>query len=303
MTKWDLSEGPLQQGKVAIVTGANTGLGYETALGLASKEMTVILACRNMKKAEIARSKIIEDYSKAEIVCMELDLSKLKSVRSFVWTFLNKFQQLDLLINNAGIMIPPYSLTEDGFESQMGANYFGHFLLTQLLLDTIMKTSGSRIVSLSSLAHKRGNINFDDLQLETKYSAFAAYAQSKLACLIFAIELQRRLEKAESKTISLAAHPGISDTELSRYLPKWSMLILPIMGPFISHKPDKGALPTLRAALDPSALGGDYYGPNGKREYKGAPVKVKARRKVHDRALAQQLWAVSEELTNCKYDL
>lgn len=300
---WKLSEAPSQKGKIAVITGANTGLGFETALALAGKNCKVILACRNMEKAAKAEAKILQKFPNAETECRQLDLSKLSAVRDFATHFLKDYSQLDLLINNAGIMIPPFSLTEDGFESQMAANYFGHFLLTELLLKTIMNTPNSRIISLSSIAHKRGKIQFEDLQYEKEYSAMGAYAQSKLACLIFAIELQRKLEKAGSKTISLAAHPGISTTELSRHLPAWSMLLYPIMVLLITHNPAKGALPTLRAALDHSAAGGDYFGPNGKREYRGKPVKVKARRKAQDEALAKKLWTVSEELTGCKYEI
>lgn len=294
---WSLKNVPSQQGKIAIVTGANVGLGYETALALAGKDMKVILACRNMTKAENAKNLILQQYAHADIECMELDLSSLAAVHSFADSYQKKYETLDLLVNNAGIMVPPFSLTVDGFESQMAANYFGHFLLTQLLLNTITNTPNARVVSLSSLAHTRGKIDFDDLQSEKKYSAFKAYAQSKLACLIFAIELQRRFEKARSSAISVAAHPGISDTELSRYLPKWSMLILPFFAPFISHKPAKGALPTLRACLDMEVKGGEYYGPGGNKEYKGPPVKVKPRKMAMDPALGARLWQVSEELT------
>lgn len=300
---WDMAKVSSQKGKIAIVTGANTGLGYETALALAGKGMKVILACRNIEKAEKAKEKIEQKYPIAALECRQIDLSRLNSVRSFAANFSKDYHQLDLLINNAGIMIPPFSLTEDGFESQMGANYFGHFVLTQNLLTVLLKTSNSRIISLSSIAHKQGNIQFKDLQFEKKYDAIKAYAQSKLACLIFAIELQRRLAKAGSSTISLAAHPGISDTELMRYLPTWSMLLVPILSAFVAHKPDKGALPTLRAALDETAKGGDFYGPNGRREFNGSPVKVKARRKAKEEKLAKRLWAISEELTACTYNL
>ena len=300
---WDVTQIPTQKGKVAIVTGANTGLGYETALALAEKEATVILACRNMEKAAKAKANILEKYPNATLECREIDLSKLKSVRAFAANFIKDYSSLHLLINNAGIMMPPFSKTEDGFESQLAANYLGHFLLTERLLETIMKTKDSRIISLSSIAHKRGIIQFKDLNYEQQYSKMGAYSQSKLACLIFAIELQRRLEKAGSSTISLAAHPGISDTELSRHLPKWSMFILPIMAPFFSHKPARGALPILRAALDENVKGGEYYGPKHKKEYKGPPVKVKPRRTAMDEELAKKLWLVSEELTNCKYNL
>lgn len=298
---WSMNNIPSQKGRIAVVTGANTGLGFETALALAGKEMEVILACRNLVKANSAKAKILASHPNASVNCLEIDLGDLSSVKTFSQSFLQKYDQLDLLINNAGIMMPPFNLTRDGFESQMAANYFGHFLLTQLLVNTIMKTPDSRIISLSSIAHKRGAIQFEDLQFEKKYSAMGAYSQSKLACLIFAIELQRRLEKINSSTLSLAAHPGISDTELSRYLPTWAMMILPMFAPFMSHKPPKGALPTLRAALDKNAKGGEYYGPAGRREYKGPPIKVKSRRLAQNEELGKKLWEVSEQLTNAKY--
>ncbi len=302
-SEWNLAKAAAQQGKVAIVTGANTGLGYETSLGLAEKGMKVVMACRNMQKANRAKEKIKDKYPFSDLECRQLDLSKLKSVRSFVKDFVKDYQSLDVLINNAGIMIPPFSLTEDGFESQMAANYFGHFVLTQGLSKLLLKSDKSRIISLSSIAHKQGKIRFDNLHSEKKYDAMAAYSQSKLACLIFAIELQRKLEQADSKTISLAAHPGVSNTELMRYLPRWSKLIAPILSPFISHNPKKGALPTLRAALDDSANGGDYYGPNGRRELKGKPIKIKPRRKALDVELANELWKKTEELTDCTFSI
>lgn len=306
MTKstWSLNNTPLQKGRIAIVTGANTGLGFETALALASKNMEVVLACRNMEKAHAAKLKILQKFSNARVECLQIDLSSLQSVRDFAGIFLERYERLDLLINNAGIMIPPFSLTKDGFESQMAANYFGHFLLTSLLLPTIMNTPHSRIVSLSSIAHKSGKINFDDLQSKKKYSAIQAYAQSKLACLMFAYELQRRLEKSGSDTISVAAHPGISDTELSRHIPQLAaMLMMPVFTLFFTHKPDKGALPTLRAALDENVEGGDYFGPDGWREFKGQPVKVRSTRRSRNEETAKKLWEVSLELTGAEFGL
>ncbi|MCL4131139.1 UNVERIFIED_CONTAM: hypothetical protein GTU68_051550, partial [Idotea baltica] len=180
--------------------------------------MAVIMACRNLKKAETAKQQILEKAPNAQVETMEIDLSSLKSVRAFAAAFLKKHKTLDLLINNAGVMIPPYSKTEDGFELQMGANYFGHFLLTGLLLEAIENTPNSRIVSLSSIAHKSGKINFDDLQSEENYSKMEAYSQSKLACLMFAFELQKRLDAKGSKTLSVAAHPGVSNTNLSQHI-------------------------------------------------------------------------------------
>lgn len=295
---WNISKAPSQKGKIAIVTGANAGLGFETALALAQKEATVILACRNKSKAEQAKTDILKKVPNGDLEVMEIDLSKLKSVRNFATAFLKKYDSLHLLINNAGVMIPPYEKTEDGFELQMGANYFGHFLLTGLLLDTIIKTSASRIVSLSSLAHKKGDIYFDDLHSEKEYVKMKAYQQSKLACLIFAFELQRRLDKAGSSTLSVAAHPGISDTELGKHIPKLMYFLFRPIASFYIQKPEYGALPTLMAALDTNVKGGDYYGPTGNsKETKGPPGLARSKSKARNEELAKRLWAVSEELT------
>lgn len=293
---------PNQEGKIIIVTGANTGLGYETSLELARKGALVVMACRNLEKANKAKSQISETIPEAKLDALQIDLSSLKSVRSFAKSFLSKYDRLDLLINNAGVMMPPYSKTEDGFELQLGANYLGHFLLTRLLLDTIVKTKDSRIVTLSSLVHKNAEINFDDLQSELKYSASAAYGQSKLACLVFNYELQRRLEEnAFTNTISTAAHPGIATTELSRHMPKLLYFALRYtIAPFITHAPSEGAKPTLMAAMG-KAHGGDYFGPTGIGEMKGKPDLAKSTAESRDPKLAQKLWAVSEELVGEKF--
>lgn len=293
---------PNQEGTIIIVTGANTGLGYETSLELARKGALVVMACRNLEKATKAKSQILETVPKAKLDVLEIDLSSLKSVRSFAEAFLAKYNRLDLLINNAGVMMPPYSKTEDGFELQLGANYLGHFLLTRLLLDTIVKTEDSRIVTLSSLVHKNATINFDDLQSEEKYSASAAYGQSKLACLVFNYELQRRLEEnGHTNTISTAAHPGIATTELSRHMPKPLYLVLRYtIAPFITHAPSEGAKPTLMAAMG-NAHGGDYFGPTGIGEMKGKPGRAKSTEESRDPKMAQKLWTVSEELVGEKF--
>lgn len=292
---------PSQKGRLAIVTGANTGLGFETTLALASKEMKVIMACRSEARAEKAKQQIIEKVPFADLEIMIINLSSLSSVRDFAKHFLRKYEKLDLLINNAGIMVPPYSKTEDGFESQMGANYFGHFLLTGLLMDVIKKTEGSRIVSLSSIAHKNGKINFEDLHWEKEYSAMSAYRQSKLACLIFAGELQRRFEKSGVNTLSVAAHPGVSLTELVRHIPKWLYFPLQPLVSLFTHSPDKGALPTLYAALGAGVSGGDYFGPQGFAEMTGKPGRAKSTPVSHDREIAKQLWDLSEKLTGITY--
>lgn len=294
---------PSQKGQIAVVTGANTGLGYETALALAQKEAKVILACRNTTKAENAKSKMLQTAPDADIEVLQLDLSKLSSVRAAAKSYQSKYNRLDLLINNAGVMMPPYTLTEDGFELQFGVNHLGHFLFTGLLLDMILKTPNARIVSLSSIAHKSGIINFDDLQSEKKYSASKAYGQSKLACLMFAYELQRKLEKAGyQSTISVAAHPGVSPTELIRHMPKWLVSILSAtIGRLVTHPPEEGAKPTLMAALDSNVDGGNYFGPTGFNEMKGDAGKVDSTDLSKDKAVAEQLWTVSEELVGFEY--
>jgi len=292
---------PKQKGKIAIVTGANSGLGFETTLALAKKEATIIMACRNMEKAETAKKQLLEKVPTADLHLMEIDLSKLDSVRSFTKSYLKEFNQLNLLINNAGVMMPPYEKTEDDFELQFEANYLGHFLLTALLIDSLLKTPNSRIVSLSSIAHKSAEINFDDLQSENSYSKSKAYGQSKLACLIFAYELQRRLKKRNSGTISVAAHPGVSNTELARHLPKFFTYILgPILLPLFTHEPPNAAKPQINAAINKGVKGGDYFGPTGFYEMKGGVGKVGSTTISKDEEIAKKLWKVSEKLCNTK---
>lgn len=292
---------PSQQGRVAIVTGANAGLGYETALELARKDMKVVLACRNPEKAEAARGKLLEAAPGAELDMRPLDLGSLADVRRFAADFRNRYASLDILVNNAGLMVPPYSLTEDGFESQFGVNYLGHYLLTSLLLDLMPDTPDSRIVTLSSIAHRFGRINFDDLQWEKKYSKWPAYGQSKLACLMFAVELQRWLENNGSKVLSVAAHPGSSRTELQRNLGILNDLFHTIKPPVLSQSAAKGALPTLLAALGPNVKGGEYYGPGGFLEFTGEPEHARKSKTLSDTRTAARLWEVSGQLTGARY--
>ena len=293
-----ISSLPQQAGRVFIVTGANTGLGYETTLMLAKKGAKVVMACRNLSKANEAKANIVKEVPNATLEVLQIDLSSLNSVRNFA----KAFQAKDVLVNNAGVMMPPYTKTEDGFELQLGANFLGHFLLTGLLLETILKTPNSRVVTLSSLVHKNGKINFDDLQSEKKYSASEAYAQSKLACLMFTRELQRRLEKAgHQQTISTASHPGIATTELSRHMPKLVYNLLKYtIAPFLTHSPNEGAKPTMLAAIG-EAKGGEYFGPTGFNEFKGKPGKAKSTPLSNDEAIAKQLWEVSEKLVGLNY--
>lgn len=300
MSAFDLNKIPSQKGRIAIVTGANIGLGYETTIGLAKKELTVIMACRNIEKATKAKSEILIKVPNAQLLIMELDLMSLNSVKAFAKAFQEKHDRLDLLINNAGIMVPPFSLTRDGFESQMGVNYFSHFLLTGLLLPLLKKTENSRIVSLSSIAHKNANIDFENLNSEKSYSKIEAYGQSKLACLMFSYELQRRLEKANSTILSVAAHPGVSNTNLGQNLPSWTKIIAPLFIPFFTHSPENAALPSLYAALG-DVKGGDYYGPTGFREMKGKPGKVDSNAISFDKEIAKKLWTVSERLTHISF--
>ena len=300
---FNLAAAPSQQGKIAIVTGANIGLGYETVIGLAKKGAKVIMACRNIQKAETARKEILEKVPGAGLEILQLDLGDLSSVRAFAKAYTDKYDSLDLLINNAGIMIPPFSKTKDGFESQMGVNYFGHFLLTSLLFPLLNKTPESRVVTLSSIAHRNGKIQFDNLHAEQKYSKMGAYGQSKLACLMFAYELQRRIDASGSKVLSLAAHPCVSNTNLGQHMSKWLVAIaMPIFSFFI-HSPENAALPTLYAALGTDVNGGEYFGPTGYNEMKGKPGKVQSKPHAHDKEVAKKLWAVSEELTGEKFSI
>jgi len=293
---------PSQKGRIIIVTGANAGLGYQNTLSLAKKGAKVIMACRNLTKANAARENIEKEVPGADLEVLEIDLSKLQSVRSFAKAYQSKYDRLDVLINNAGVMMPPYSKTEDGFELQFAANYLGHFLLTGLLLETLLNTANSRVVSLSSIAHKSGKIHFDDLQSEEKYNASEAYSQSKLACLMFAYELQRRLDKGgHNQTMSVAAHPGVATTELARHMNKVLYTVLRFtVAPFITHAPKEGAKPTLVAAIG-EAEGGDYFGPTGFQEMKGSPGKAKSTPLAKDEAVAKRLWEVSEELVGFEY--
>ena len=293
---------PPQPDKIAVVTGANTGLGYETALGLARQQIWVVMACRSLERAAQARADIAAQVPGASLDILPVDLADLASVRRFAQVFRQRYDRLDLLINNAGIMLVPYRKTADGLESHMAVNYFGHFLLTALLLDLMPDRSDSRVVALSSNAHKFcRRIRFDDLPWEQGYSKLGAYAQSKLVCLMFALELQRRLERSGRNILSVAAHPGLAATELARYMPRYQMRLLQYtLGPFLSHPAD-GAMPTLMAALDPAVQGGEYFGPQGLLEFSGLPGAAPKSAYAQDPAVARRLWQVSEQLTDCEF--
>lgn len=298
---WNLENCPALTGKITVITGANCGLGYETAKVFAQKQAHVILACRNPNKANEARNSILSHFPEAQVTTMEIDLANLNSVRNFVSTFSLKFSHLDFLINNAGVMMPPYTRTDDGFELQYQTNYLGHFLLTGLLLPKLESAPAARVISLSSLAHKWGDIYFDDMQFKNGYEKRKSYGQSKLACLIFAYELDRRLRKSGSSVKSLAAHPGVANTQLARYLPKFLKLLSPIIVPFMTQKAAAGAQPQIRAALDISLNGGTYLGPSGQDEYRGKPGVVGSNKKSKNRELAIQLWLISENHSGMKF--
>lgn len=266
--KWSVERVRSQPGKVAVVTGANSGIGYETTLELVKKNVEVILACRNEQKAEKAKSGIVAEYPKAQVKIIPLDTSSLRSVNAFVTQFKKLYGQLDLLINNAGIMMSPYANTEDGFENQLATNYLGHFALTGLLLPLLTSTPASRVVTLSSLSYKWAEIDFDDLHAKKTYSRRKAYGQSKRACLLFAYELQRRLSAAGYDTLSIAAHPGLAKTNLDQYFP---VLIRPL-GSLFLQPAQQGALPVLYAALNPTLKGGEFVGPDGFQQMRGNPT-------------------------------
>jgi len=296
---WNASNIADQTGRIAIVTGASSGIGFEAARVLTDKNATVIIAVRNLEKGTAALQKIKSQNAKADVLVMLLDLADLNSVKQFAEDFIKKFTRLDLLINNAGVMIPPYSKTKDGFELQFGTNHLGHFALTALLFNLINKTAGSRIVNVSSAAHKYGNLNFDDLNWEKrKYKAWKAYGDSKISNLYFTYELQRRLEDKKSNIKVTAAHPGWTATDLQRHSGLFEFL-----NTFFAMKAEQGALPTLRAATDDAANSGDYFGPDGWQEWKGYPVKVKSNELSHDKNIAKKLWEISEILTGVNFNI
>ncbi|MEU4390537.1 SDR family NAD(P)-dependent oxidoreductase [Kribbella sp. NPDC023855] len=295
--KWTERDVPDQKGRVAVVTGANTGLGFETARVLAERGATVVLAVRDVEKGKQAAARMSGSVS-----VQALDLTSLESVRDAAAELHTKHTSIDLLINNAGVMQPPKQTTRDGFELQFGTNHLGHFALTGLMLDLLLPVPGSRVVTVSSIGHRwRGAaIHFDDLQWDRSYSRMAAYGQSKLANLLFTYELQRRLAP-HGTTIAVAAHPGVANTELVRHAPAALRFLAPIVGPLVSQNAANGALPSLRAATDLAVLGGQYYGPGGLGELRGSPRVVSSSPQSHDKTTQQRLWTISEDLTGVKY--
>jgi NAD(P)-dependent dehydrogenase (short-subunit alcohol dehydrogenase family) len=304
-SRWTAADVPDQSGRTAVVTGANSGLGLVTAGVLASRGASVVLACRDLAKAGQAADRIRAAAPRASVHVLRLDLASLASVRAAASEIRAAWPRLDLLINNAGVMRPPYQRSADGFELTFATNHLGHFALTGLVLDSLRATPGSRVVTVSSVGHRDGVMRFDDLQSERGYRADDAYAQSKLANLLFTYELAARLQAAGEGTIALAAHPGLARTELFRWDPRLTRALLsPALRPLTFwgvHSAQAGALPTLRAATDPAARAGEYYGPGGRHEYTGYPVRVESAGPSHDLASQRRLWEASERLTGVSY--
>jgi len=286
-----------------VVTGANTGLGFDTARVLAACGATVVMACRDTVKAESAAERIRDMSPGARVAVQCLDLGSQESVRAGAAAIAADYPRIDLLINNAGVMYPPKQTTSDGFELQFGTNHLGHFALTGLLLGNLLPVAGSRVVVVASMAHRiKARIDFDDLQWERRrYGRVASYGQSKLANLMFAYELQRRLTAANSSTIAVAAHPGVAATELTRHVPLMSLPGFVRLAGVLLNTAEMGALPSLRAATDPAVRGGEYFGPDGLAELRGHPREVASSAQSRDTEIAERLWRVSEELTGVAY--
>jgi len=303
--KWTAADIPSQTGKVALVTGANSGIGYQAALELARHGAHVLLGCRNAAKGQAALTRLGAEAPGASAEVVELDMASLASIRAFAAGYAARGVPLDLLINNAGVMaLPQRELTVDGFERQFGTNHLGHFALTGLLLPQLLASPSPRVVTVASLAHRNGKIDFENLQAEKKYSPWGAYGASKLANILFAKELQRRARAAGTALLSLPVHPGVSVTNIVQNGPGakgLKMQVFKLLAPVLMQPDAIGALPTLYAATSPQAEGGDYIGPDGFMELKGSPVVVQPRANGLDVATGEKLWAVSEALTGVVY--
>ena len=295
---WDAADIPDQTGRAAVITGASSGLGFQAARYLAGRGAVVVLTGRDPGRITAARDRLLDQVTGARLDTVALDLASLESVREAAAEIRGRYPRLDLLINNAGVMMTPHGRTADGFELQLGTNHLGHFALTGLVLPSLLEVVGSRVVTVSSNGHKVGRIDFTDLQSERRYNRVTAYGRSKLANLMFTYELQRRLSRAGAATIAVAAHPGTSDTDLVRHLPGWIQAATRLAP---NQDAAHGALSTVRAAADPTAAGGDYYGPSGLGEFSGPPVRVRSSARSRDTWVHKRLWAVSEQLTGVSF--
>lgn len=306
---WTIAEVPDQSGRTVVVTGGSAGLGRETARVMASRGARVVLACRDVAKGEAAADLIAGESAveRRRLRVVRLDLASLSSVHIAADEIRASYSRLDLLINNAGVMLAPSQRTEDGFELTFATNHLGHFALTGLLLERLLATPRSRVVTISSNAHRRARIDFDNLESERNYVPGKAYDRSKLANLLFAYELHHRLQAAGAETISVAAHPGNARTDLWRTSSRLERALigsrLRSLNFWLAQSAEDGALPIVRAALDPAAGGGDYYGPAGWGQYTGRPTRVDSSPTSYDRASQRRLWALSEHLTGISYPL
>ena len=304
MNKWTPREIPSQTGKLAIVTGANSGIGYHTVLELARAGAAVIMACRNAQKAEEAKAKILAAVPQAKLEVAIVDMANLDSIREFAEAFVATGRQLDMLINNAGIMaLPKRTATAQGFEAQFGTNHLGHFALTGELMPALLKTPGSRVVTVASIAHKGGRMRFEDPNWERAYDPRKAYQQSKLANILFGLELDRRLKRANADVASILAHPGLATTGIITNGMGKSLKtrFMNFSFAMVAQSDARGAWPTLYAATSPGAQSGHYYGPDGIAEAKGTPVEVTPKPHALDPVAAARLWHISEQMTAVEY--
>jgi NAD(P)-dependent dehydrogenase (short-subunit alcohol dehydrogenase family) len=303
--KWTAEQIPSQAGKTALVTGANSGIGYQAAVELARHGAHVLLGCRSVKKGEEALARLKAEVPGAQAELVELDMASLRSIRAFATAFVGSGAVLDLLINNAGVMaLPKREVTEDGFERQFGTNHLGHFALTGLLLPALEKAPAARVVTVASLAHRNGKIDFANLQSEKSYKPWDAYGESKLANILFAKELDRRAKAAGLRLVSVPVHPGVSVTNIFANGPGATGLkatVFKMLSPILMQPDTAGALPTLYAAAAPGLKGGEYIGPDGFMEMKGAPVVVQPKPKGQDMVVAKKLWEASEVATGVSY--
>jgi NAD(P)-dependent dehydrogenase (short-subunit alcohol dehydrogenase family) len=296
--KWTVENIPDQDGKIVIVTGANSGLGFEASRALAQHGATVIMACRSLEKGEAAAGQIRSASPRGQCIVRRLDLSDLSSVQEFAESCLNEYKRLDILINNAGVMAIPYRKTVDGFEMQFCTNHLGHFKLTGLLIGVLMSTPASRVVTVTSYAHFFGRINFRDLNGERFYQKWLAYCQSKLANVLFGYELQRRAVRHGAQPVSIVAHPGYAATNLQH-----SSWLFTRLNPVMAQSQEMGALPILYAATSPALRGGEYIGPDGFLGQRGYPHKTWSSPSSHSLETARRLWEVSEQLTGIQLSL
>lgn len=301
---WGVNHMPDLSGKVVIVTGGNTGIGFQSAMAFAGNGADTILACRNEKKALNALGLIKNKFPEARVRYMHLDLGSLRSIHGFAASFSTVYSRLDILLNNAGVILIPYQTTEDGFESHVGINHLGHFALTGLLMNIISKTDGARVINVSSKGHRRGIMDFGNFLYTSGkgYTRMGAYSRSKLANLLFTYELDKRFRNASINALAVAAHPGYSYTDFGRarlFKVLWYLFYPLVLA--VTQSPAMGALPSLRASVDPGVKGGDYFGPGGRGERKGDPVKVSSNGASHHPNDARLLWEISERLTGVTY--